>query len=145
MDEKTAVPIAIKIQTKVFQNDDFSEHIIETTGQMIRIKDVLYLRYNEEMDGIQSKVPVTIKIMSDGQVQLIRSGDVRMKLRFVYQEKQETIYNTPYGMMDIATFTNNMRVSLRDKPYSGDVTIDYDLFGGSEKMGVYHMELSFTT
>ncbi|AQP54348.1 hypothetical protein CBF34_01700 [Vagococcus penaei] len=144
MKERKSMPIMLHIQTKVYQNNEFTEHDIELSGQMIQIKDVIYLRYNESMEGVDTEIPVTIKLMPDGQVQLIRSGDVRMKLRFVYQQRQETLYHTPFGMLDIATFTTNMRVSLKDNPYSGAIQIDYELFGGEEKIGVYHLNLSFT-
>lgn len=144
MEERKSVPVIIKVKTEVYQEGDFREFMIEEEGQIVRIGDVLYIRYNEFLEGVETKIPVTMKILADGSVQLIRAGEVRMKLKFDYQQFNETNYNTPFGMMWIKTFTNNIRVSLKDRPYSGQVTIDYDLYGGEEKIGVYHVELSFT-
>lgn len=144
MEERKSIPVMIKVKTEVFQGNEFKEYFMEEEGQIVRIGEVLYIRYNETMEGVDGKVAVTMKILADGSVQLIRAGEVRMKLKFDYQKHNETHYQTPYGTMWIKTFTNNIRVSLKDRPYSGQVTIDYDLFGGDEKIGVYHLELSFT-
>lgn len=144
MEERKSVPVAIKVKTEVFQEQELKEYFLEEEGQVVRIGEVLYIRYNEVMEGIEEKVPVTMKILPDGSVQLIRAGDVRMRLKFEYQKALETNYQTPFGVMWIKTFTNNIRVSLKDRPFSGNVVIDYDLYGGEEKIGVYHLELSFT-
>ena len=105
----------------------------------------LYLRYEEQgAEKGDGPIPVTIKIEADGTVQLIRAATQRTRLKFNYQEKNHTNYRTPYGMMEIHTFTTNMRVSLKDQPVSGEVAIDYDLFAGEEKLGVYHLRLKFT-
>ena len=144
MEERKSVPVMIQVKTEVFQENETREFFIEEEGQVVRIGKVLYIRYNEVMEGVESAVPVTIKIMPDGSVQLIRAGEVRMKLKFDYQKSNETHYQTPFGVMWIKTFTTNLRVSLKDQPFSGSVQIDYDLFGGEEKIGVYHLELNFT-
>ncbi|MBO0476385.1 DUF1934 domain-containing protein [Vagococcus sp. DIV0080] len=144
MEERKSIPVMIKLKTEVFQENEFKEFFLEEEGQIVRIGEVLYIRYKELLDGVDNKVSVTMKILADGSVQLIRAGEVRMKLKFDYQKYNETNYQTPFGNMIIRTFTNNIRVSLKDRPYSGQVTIDYDLYGGEEKIGVYHLELNFT-
>lgn len=144
MEERKSIPVAIKVKTEVFQHNELKEYFLEEEGQVVRIGEALYIRYEEVMEGIEKPVPVTMKILPDGSVQLIRAGEVRMRLKFDYQKEIETNYQTPYGTMGIKTFTNNIRVSLKDRPFSGNVLIDYDLFGGNEKLGVYHLELSFT-
>lgn len=144
MEERKSIPVMIKVKTEVFQENELREFFLEEEGQIVRIGEVLYIRYNERLEGIEDKVSVTMKILADGSVQLIRSGEIRMKLKFDYQKYNETNYQTPFGTMIINTFTNNLRVSLKDQPDSGQVVIDYDLFGGDEKIGVYHLELNFT-
>ncbi|HAP7429555.1 TPA: DUF1934 domain-containing protein, partial [Enterococcus faecium] len=90
------------------------------------------------------EIPVTIKLVPDGHVQLIRAGEMRMRLKFGYKERLETSYRTPYGMIQIATFTKELHVSLKDRPTAGKVRIDYDLFMGPEKIGEYYLTLDFT-
>lgn len=140
--EKT--PINILVKTEVTQEGEFKEFLIDVNGHMVVINDVIYLRYEEILEGIEKPVPVTIKIMPNGDVTLIRSGEVKMKLNFSFEERRETTYSTPYGMMSISTMTNNLRVSLRDNPISGDIMIDYDLFAGEEKLGTYHLLINFS-
>lgn len=145
MKSKNGTPVQIQLQTEIFQNNEKDEHFFESIGQLVQMGTTLYLRYEEapqETDG--KAVPVTIKIEADGTVQLIRAAEKRTRLKFNYQEKNYTHYRTPYGMMEIYTFTNNMRVTLKDQPLSGEVSIDYDLYAGEEKLGVYHLRLKFT-
>ena len=144
MEERKSIPVMIKVKTEVFQENELREFFMEEEGQIVRIGEVLYIRYNEQLEGVDEKVSVTMKILADGSVQLIRAGEVRMKLKFDYQKYNETNYETPFGTMWIKTFTNNIRVSLKDRPYSSQVIIDYDLFGGDEKIGVYHLDINFT-
>ena len=106
--------------------------------------DTLYIRYKEELLEDTEPTPVTIKIEPDGHVQLIRVGELRMRLRFGYQEKLDTSYRTPYGLLQISTFTHNLRVSLKDQPMSGKILVDYDLYSQTERIGEYHLELEFT-
>ncbi|MGO3732118.1 MAG: DUF1934 domain-containing protein [Vagococcus sp.] len=144
MKERKATPVLIQVQTKVHQNNEELDYLVEVEGQTVKIGDVLYIRYEEMMEGIDTPVPVTIKLMPDGVVQLIRSGEVRMKLMFEYQKKLETSYNTPYGMMTIATYTKDSDIRLKDNPFSGHVKIEYDLYGGEEKLGNYQLNVNFT-
>lgn len=137
-------PVSILVKTEVTQEQEFKEFLVEVKGHMVVINDVIYLRYEEIIEGIDTPVPVTIKILPDGTVTLIRSGDVKMKLNFSYEEKKETTYTTPYGMMSISTMTNHLHISLKDNPQSGSVTIEYDLFAGEEKLGMYHLMINFS-
>ena len=113
-------------------------------GQMVTIGDTLYIRYKEMQEETGDEIPVTIKLVPDGHVQLIRAGEMRMRLKFGYKERLETAYRTPYGMIQIATFTKELHVSLKDRPTAGKVRIDYDLFMGLEKIGEYYLTLDFT-
>lgn len=144
MSEREKIPVSISVKTEVTQEHELKEFLIDVTGHMVRVGDVLYIRYEELLEGIDTPVPVTIKLLPTGEVTLIRSGEVKMKLHFAYQEKKESTYATPYGMMTIATLTNNLHISLRDEPNSGEVTIHYDLFAGEEKLGMYHLNIKFS-
>ena len=144
MDIKDGIPAKIKVQTKVTQNNETEDFVFDLPGQVVKMGDTLYIRYKEiQQDG--QEIPVTVKITPDSQVQLIRSGESRMRMRFAYREKMETSYKTPYGMFMITTFAENLHISLKDRPFSGMITIDYSLFMKEEKVGDYHLLLEFTT
>lgn len=144
MDIKDGIPAKIKVQTKVTQNNVTEDFVFDLPGQVVKMGDTLYIRYKEIQEDGQ-EVPVTVKVTPDSQVQLIRSGESRMRMRFAYRERMETSYKTPYGMFMITTFAEKLHISLKDRPFSGIITIDYSLFMKEEKVGEYHLVLEFTT
>lgn len=144
MKQSKGTPISIKLRTKVQQNGEHQDFFFDLTGQMVKIGDTLYIRYQEIQEDEKEAIPVTIKLMPDGHVQLIRAGEMRMRLKFGYRERLETTYRTPYGMLQIETFTKELHVSLKDRPTAGKVVIAYDLLMGPEKLGEYHLTLEFT-
>lgn len=136
--------IFIHLETVVEQAGEKNNFYFDLSGQIIKMNDTLYIRYKEEqLDGVQ--IPVTIKIEPDGKIQLIRSGDLRMRLKFDYQETSDTTYRTPYGLFEISTFTRDLRFSLQDQPLKGSILIDYDLFSQQIKIGEYRLKLEFHT
>ena len=143
MELKNGLPVSIKLATKVTQHQTTEDFYFELAGQLVTIGDTLYIRYQEVQEDGQ-KIPVTIKIMPDGAVQLTRSGDMRMRLKFVYREMVNTSYNTPYGTLLFSTYTKNLRVSLKDRPASGKLVIEYDLYMADEQIGNYQINLDFT-
>jgi len=143
MDLTQGTEISIQLKTEVKQGGETKDFFFDLTGQIVKIGDTLYIRYKEIQEG-EEETPVTIKIEPDGKIQLIRSGELRMRLKFAYQEKIETMYRTPYGLFEITTFTHNLRFSLKDQPVSGSMIIDYDLYSQNEKVGEYHLSLEFT-
>ncbi|GCF92212.1 hypothetical protein NRIC_01030 [Enterococcus florum] len=144
MNINEGIPAKINLQTRVTQHNETEDFVFDVYGQIVKINGTIYIRYKEvQPDG--QEVPVTMKITPDSQIQLIRSGEMRMRMKFAYLKKIETSYKTPYGMFMITTNTTNLHVSLRDRPFSGVVTLDYELYMGQEKVGDYHLELKFTT
>lgn len=141
-DVTKGIPVSIKLQTKVRQQGEVKDFLFELPGQVVTIGDTLYIRYKEVQE--ETEVPVTIKVMPDGKVQLIRSGDMRLRLQFAYREKLETSYRTPYGVFQFMTDTKQLHVSLKDRPFSGRVTVEYSLFSATEKIGDYSLHLEFT-
>jgi uncharacterized beta-barrel protein YwiB (DUF1934 family) len=143
VDLTKGIPVAIRLKTEVTQNNELQEFLFELSGQVVKMGDTLYIRYKEVQED-QSEVPVTMKLSPDGTIQLIRSGEMRLRLKFVYREKADTSYQTPYGVMFFSTYTNNLHFSLKDQPTSGKVSIDYDLFTAGDKIGEYKLSLEFT-
>lgn len=144
MDLTHGLPISIHLETKVMQHGETADFLYDLTGQIIKMGDILYIRYKEIQEDTKEEIPVTVKIEPDGSVQLTRSGEIRTRLKFSYHETVETSYRTPYGMFQIQTYTHHLRFSLKDRPISGRVIVDYDLLSMNEKVGEYHFTLSFT-
>lgn len=144
MNLNEGIPAKIKLHTKAVQHNQTEKFDFDLTGQIVKMGDTIYIRYQEvQPDG--SEVPVTVKVTPDGNISIIRSGEMRMRMKFAYRKQMETHYKTPYGMFLISTYTHNMHISLKDNPFSGVLTIDYALFMKSEQVGDYHLVLEFTT
>lgn len=143
MNLSQGVPISIQLKTEVKQAEKRENFYFDLQGQIIRMGNTLYIRYKEEQEDGET-ASVTIKIEPDGKIQLIRSGELHIRLKFGYLEHLDTIYRTPYGLLQITTFTRNLRFSLKDRPVSGSIMVDYDLHTQGEKLGEYHLELEFT-
>jgi uncharacterized beta-barrel protein YwiB (DUF1934 family) len=47
-------------------------------------------------------------------------------------------------MLPVETVTPMLRVRLRERPFSGEVNVDYDLYAGEQLLGNYKLRLQFT-
>ena len=75
MELSQGTPISIKLRTKVKQQGEVQDFYFDLKGQMVTIGDTLYIRYKEMQEETGDEIPVTIKLVPDGHVQLIRAGD----------------------------------------------------------------------
>ncbi len=71
MAQSQGTPISIKLRTKVMQNGEHQDFFFDLKGQMVKIGDTLYIRYQEIQENTAEEIPVTIKLVPDGHVQLI--------------------------------------------------------------------------
>lgn len=144
MDLTQALPIAIHLETITVQEGTRQDFVLDVAGQIVKIGDTLYIRYKETATENMEEVPVTIKILPDGSLQLIRAGEMRLRLKFTYKETNESQYKAPFGMLAFSTYTHDLHVSLTDKPIAGAIALSYDLFMTDQKIGEYQLSLKFT-
>ncbi|MDN6639153.1 MAG: DUF1934 domain-containing protein [Tetragenococcus sp.] len=144
MDLSKGVPVSIHLKTEVNQDGEQEEFLFDIKGQVIRMNNTLYIRYKEEQEDGSEPVSVTMKVLPDGSVQLMRAGEMRMRLKFSYHEQFETSYQTPYGVIFFSTYTKDLHFSLTDRPTAGKITIAYDLFMAEQKIGSYDLLLEFS-
>lgn len=149
MELKNGTPALIKVQTEIEQEGERKEFLFSVDGQMVRMGSSLYLRYKEpEMEENPSgkeETYVTVKIEADGRVQIIRSGTQRMRLYFNDSHAHDVRYQTAYGDFPITVVTHDLRISLRDQPFSGEVNVKYDLTHRETQLGKYQLHLEFMT
>ena len=106
--------------------------------------DALYSRYKEVIDEGPEPIPVTIKLAANGEVVLTRGAEHRLRLHFSNGNRVRAHYQTPMGMLPVETVTPMLRVRLRERPFSGEVNVDYDLYAGEQLLGNYKLRLQFT-
>lgn len=138
-----SVPVQIHLTTAIDQEDQHDDFVFDIEGQLVQMGKTLYLRYIEETVE-QGRVPVTIKIMPNGDIKLTRSGQNRLQLNFRRGHRLSAQYKTPYGLMNIDTVTPLLNVKIAERPLRGELKIDYLLYGGDQLLGKYNIRLQFT-
>ncbi|ERL64451.1 DUF1934 domain-containing protein [Schleiferilactobacillus shenzhenensis] len=142
---ESAIPISIHLETNIVQKGEETHHVYDEAGTLAQVGDNIYLRYEESGDHDDNQ-PVTLKLMSNGDVQVTRgrsAGDTFSKLFFSDGKRIIATYRTPYGMLSIETLTQTLRVRLREDPLAGQIDIAYQLLAGGEYLGDYQLQLIF--
>ena len=146
MDLSHGIPVSIHLETYVTQEGETEEHVFNEPGTIVELNDTLYIRYREINEKEHTDYPVTLKLRSDGDVQLSRGGsndDMQLKLHFANEKRILTQYRTPYGMIPVETITPRLDVRITDDPLAGEIYIEYQLFANGENLGNYRMRLLF--
>ena len=132
----------VHLDTIISQGNETEKHVFDEVGKVVQMNSSYYIRFQETYEtGV---IPVTVKIDPAGIVTLTRKGETTTRMRFDKGERFETLYRTPQGTVNIETMTKDLQISYTDKPFSGSVSIEYDLFLGKEKLGDYKLQLLFT-
>lgn len=143
MELKNGQTIQIHLETQVLQNNERAEFVFDMEGQLVKMGDTLYIRYKEKNQEEPGEVPVTIKIEPGELIQIMRGQGLHTRLKFAFEKRVPMSYPTDYGIFTIESYTPYLHFSLKDRPLSGSLELDYELFLENEKMGSYQMRLSF--
>lgn len=109
-----------------------SEEAIEvvTPGDFYKKQDCYYAVYNEtEISGMEGTT-TTLKIMPE-KLSLIRMGTTSAKMEFQNKNRSVTLYNTPYGVLELEIETKSIKVEVNDE--GGEVLINYNMSVSGEK------------
>ena len=102
-----------------------------TLGDFFKKDEKYYVVYDEtEISGMKG-TKTTFKIFPD-KFSLIRMGTTNTKMDFEQNSMSMSLYNTPYGIIEIKIKTNALDISVSDK--GGNIIISYDMTIGSEKV-----------
>ncbi|MFB9770692.1 DUF1934 domain-containing protein [Lactiplantibacillus modestisalitolerans] len=143
-DLTTGVPVAIHLETRAVQDGEAADYALDVDGQLVQMGSAFYLRYKEVSDDQPDPIPVTIKLAANGDVVLTRSAENRLRLHFSNGKRVRAHYQTPMGILPVETVTPMLQVRLRERPFSGAVNVDYDLYAGEQLLGNYKLRLQFT-
>lgn len=145
MPEKEEISVKIHVETIHRQDDQQEEYAEDFNGQLIRMGESLYLRYQEELpENVKAKVTFKIDNAND-EIQLTRKLE-NQKLHLIFKpgKRIPTRYQTPYGIIPLEVFTGKMESIFEDDPQSGELQIDYRLFNGDALVGDHKIRLQFT-
>lgn len=108
---------------------------IQTQGVLTLKGEQPYLVYNEIQD--EKVIRTTVKLSSESAL-IMRSGDVKMRLPFLYGEFQTGSYDSGYGTIIITTNTKSLQFE------DGHFKVEYELWINEEIAGTYKLELIYS-
>ena len=104
------------------EDDDMIE--VVSPGSFEKIEDGFKATYEEtEISGMEGTT--TILTIKENQVILEREGTTSTKMIFKEDEDSIVLYNTPYGMLEMAISTNNLDVKIDED--GGKLDIEYEM------------------
>lgn len=106
------------------QQDDNDAVEVVSPGKFYKKDCTYYAEYDEtEISGMEGTT-TKLQINQDGLL-LIREGTTSAKMEFKNDERCISLYNTPYGMLELIIETRKLEVKVDD--CGGEINIDYDI------------------
>lgn len=103
---------------------------VVTPGEFYKENNDYYAVYEEtELSGMEG-TKTTLKISSD-KLLLLRVGTTNAEMQFKKNNKDITLYNTPYGALEISVETKDLKINIDNN--GGDVLVNYNLAVAGQK------------
>lgn len=97
---------------------------VTTPGEFYEKNNCYYAIYKEtEISGMEGTT-TTLKIKSD-KFSILRRGTTSTKMEFEKGKKTFSLYNTPYGTLELEINTKDLQIVMNDK--GGKVCVQYEL------------------
>lgn len=113
------------VSVKSFQkNNPDSDIKLMTPGRFYKKDDIYYVVYEETEISGMSGTTTTFKISPDSFL-LLRQGTTGARMKFKCGDENISMYNTPYGVLEIIIKTNDLKINVDEN--GGEVSIDYDI------------------
>jgi uncharacterized beta-barrel protein YwiB (DUF1934 family) len=110
------------------KKDDVIE--VLTPGNYFKDADFYYAEYDEtEISGMQG-TKTKLEIYPE-RLSLIREGTTNAKMEFEKNKDYKTLYNTPYGTMEIRIHTKDLTVDVNEE--GGEIYIYYNMSISGQK------------
>lgn len=129
-----------------FENTDCKEsieNIVETEckGFYQKIGEQIYIKYVEEIETqiVSNNLLKIDNNINNLKVEIIKKGIVNSKMTFIEKVKTESIYNTPYGKMNMMIDTKSINVKIKEDMIF--INIEYDLFMEKEHMSISKIDI----
>ena len=107
------------------QIDDENSIEVVTPGKFYKKENCYYAVYKEtEISGMEGTT-TTFKIYPE-KFSLLRLGTTTTTMNFEKNTKSMSLYNTPYGMLELEIETKELEINIDDK--GGNITLNYLLF-----------------
>lgn len=137
MTERT--PVNIHVISEIRDGEETEKIEIRTSGEYYLKGSIPYLSYSEEQDYGSIRTIIKLK---EAEAVVIRSGAVSMRQRFIEDAETLTNYETQFGSMQLATFTDKMSF-MPGSGASGSLEIGYQLKIGENQTHLHKLLISF--
>ena len=107
-----------------YENRESDSIELVTRGVMLRDGVVCTLSYQEsKLTGMEGTL-TTIQVEGE-QVSMLRVGEYNTQMVFQTGRRHLSVYNTPYGAMEVGVNTRHLLAELKED--SGIIEVDYDI------------------
>ncbi|KYH29406.1 MULTISPECIES: DUF1934 domain-containing protein [Clostridium] len=119
----------ISVGSKQVGNEEEAVEVV-TKGKFYKKNNCYYAIYDEtEISGMEGTT-TTLKIKPD-EFTLIRMGSTNAKVEFKDKASDVSMYNTPYGALELVVQTNKLDINVNDN--GGKISIDYNMALAGQK------------
>ncbi|MCY6369842.1 DUF1934 domain-containing protein [Clostridium ganghwense] len=119
----------ISVGSKQIGNEDEAIEVV-TQGEFYEKGNCYYAVYQETALSGMDGTTTTLKIKPD-EFSLIRMGTTNAKMEFKNKKKNISMYDTPYGTLELLIETNKLDININKD--GGKVSIDYNMSLGGQK------------
>ncbi|WP_347548365.1 DUF1934 domain-containing protein [Pseudalkalibacillus hwajinpoensis] len=132
--------IELKIDSRIQSGKEKQSSNHTVMGNLIEKGEVLYLRYEEDLEFGQ--VSTTVKIDQE-QVTVIRRGALSIRQQFSPGQLSETIYKTPFGAMPLQIRTERIEQLVDREKNKGRLTLRYMLYLEEDESQRHELSLTW--
>lgn len=119
----------ISISSNQFTKKDDTIEVL-TPGDYFKKDNLYYAVYDEtEISGMEGTT-TTLEIYPE-KLSLIREGTTSAKMEFEKNKKYLTLYNTPYGALELQIQTDELKMNIDEN--GGMILINYNMSVGGQK------------
>ena len=119
MQKKAVIKI---VSNATMENDELIE--VVTPGSLKKENDEIVAMYKETEISGMSGTDTKLRI-GDEYIILEREGTTSTKMHFEKDKPTISLYNTPYGMLELTIQTKKLDIDITED--GGDVEIDYEM------------------
>ncbi len=116
--------VIVTVRGKQIGSDFEDEIEVINIGNYYERNGKKFIRYEEPQEDGEGTVQNMVKISPDG-IEITKKGPVGMQMIFRENERINTCYETPYGMMMMAIYTNQIRCSM--EPEKIEINVRYNI------------------
>ncbi|KGK90688.1 DUF1934 domain-containing protein [Clostridium sp. HMP27] len=123
----------VLITVKSTQDNDEKNSIeVISVGKFAKMEGLYRVVYEEtEISGMEGTT-THFKIYPDEKrMILLRMGSTDARMEFENRKKHVCLYDTPYGVLEIAITTNDLKIDINDD--GGKIRIDYEMSVSGQK------------